>query len=223
MTLPDADNDSNSNINTYNQTVKINRCVVCGHDQGNMRGTILLSHTVSPQFQNPFTARHCLLVCYFYHVKAGKNYHKRMQRTDDALRTDPETAPPELIDKRVQVRSIATALLKWKHHLPVDRIAEYESLLCEWYELPQPQPQQTVTGTANDVDDDTATATTTSITTAGSPTLTTTAQLQLASELESHRPNPKYISGPTLVMEFFGFLFKYLFGSISLATQESQK
>jgi hypothetical protein len=40
------------------------------------------------------------------------------------------------------------------------------------------------------------------ITTAATPTLKA-AQLQTASELESRLPNPKYISGPTLVMESF--------------------
>jgi hypothetical protein len=189
----DSDNDNNnSNINTYNQTIKANCCVICGHDRDYMRHYVVpfCYRTLFPQNFKTHLPHDIVLVCANHHVKAGRKYHKRMQRIEDNLRTDPDTAAPELIDKRVhQIRSSATALLKFKNKLPLERIAEYESLLCEWYELPQPQPQETVHDDAT-------------ITKSASPTLTT-AQLQAASELESRRPNPKYISGPTLVMESF--------------------
>jgi hypothetical protein len=192
----DTDSNDNSNVNTYNQTIKANCCVICGHDQDYMRHYVVpfCYRTLFPQNFKTHLPHDIVLVCANHHVKAGRKYHKRMQRIEDDLRTDPDTAAPELIDKRVhQIRSSATALLRFRNKLPLDRIAEYESLLCEWYGLPQPQPA----GTANDGDDPAAT-----ITTAAPPALTT-AQLQTASELESRRPNPKYISGPTLVMESF--------------------
>jgi hypothetical protein len=187
----DGDADDN-NINTYNQTIKANCCVICGHDRDYMRHYVVpfCYRTLFPQNFKTHLPHDIVLVCANHHVKAGRKYHKRMQRIEDDLRTDPDTAAPELIDKRVhQIRSSATALLKFKDKLPLERIAEYESLLREWYELPQPQPQETVQDDAT-------------IATDAPPTLTT-AQLQTASELESRRPNPKYISGPTLVMESF--------------------
>jgi hypothetical protein len=198
----DGRDNENNNVNTYNQTIKANCCVICGHDQDYMRHYVVpfCYRTLFPQNFKTHLPHDIVLVCANHHVKAGRKYHKRMQRIEDDLRTDPETAAPELIDKRVhQIRSSATALLKFRDKLPLDRIADYESLLCEWYELPQPQPQPQPqpTATANDGDDDTT------ITTDPPPILLTTAQLQTASELESRRPNPKYISGPTLVMESF--------------------
>lgn len=195
--VPEPKQQDDSNINTYNQTIKMNCCVVCGHNQDYMRHYVVpfCYRSLFPQNFKTHLPHDIVLVCAQHHVKAGRKYHKRMQRIEDDLRTDPETAAPELIDKRVhQVRSSATALLKWKDRLPLDRIAEYESLLCEWYELPQPQTTVIGTTTNDSVHDDT--------TTDAPPTLTT-AQLQAASELESRRPNPKYISGPTLVMESF--------------------
>jgi hypothetical protein len=195
----DSDNDNTHNNNTmlnmYNQTVKANCCVVCGHDQDYMRHYVIpfCYRTLFPESYKTHLPHDIVLVCSKHHVTAGKKYFKRMKKIEDALRTDPETAPPELLDKRVhQIQSSAKALLHFKDKMPLDRIAAYESLLCEWYELPQPQETETSTGNS---DDDTAATTTTA------PTTLTTAQLQTASELESRRPNPKFISGPTLVME----------------------
>jgi hypothetical protein len=195
----DTDADNGNNINTYNQTIKANCCVICGHDRDYMRHYVVpfCYRTLFPQNFKTHLPHDVVLVCANHHVKAGRKYHKRMQRIEDDLRTDPDTAAPELIDKRVhQIRSSATALLKFKDKLPLERIAEYEALLCEWYGLPQPQPQETAIGT----DDDTATAV---APIPAPPTPLTTAQLQTASDLESRRPNPKYISGPTLVMDSF--------------------
>jgi hypothetical protein len=199
----DTDGAGNGdNINTYNQTIKANCCVICGHDRDYMRHYVVpfCYRTLFPQNFKTHLPHDIVLVCANHHVKAGRKYHKRMQRIEDDLRTDPDTAAPELIDKQVhQIRSSATALLKFRDKLPLDRIADYEALLCEWYELPQPEPHPTITETANDkMHDDTAT-----ITTEAPPSALTTALLQTASELESRRPNPKYISGPTLVMDSF--------------------
>jgi hypothetical protein len=185
-----------NNLNTYNQTVKENRCVVCGHNQDYMRHYVVpyCYRSLFPQHFKTHLPHDIVLVCASNnncHVRAGRKYCKRMNRLHDELRQsqglDPETAQPEIIDKRVhQVRSSATAMLKWRDKLPRDKISEYESLLCEFYGLSQSQ-QQDVPNDANDDDDDVP--------------LLTTAQLQAASELESRSPNPKYISGPTLVME----------------------
>ena len=55
---------------------------------------------------------------------------------EDALRHDPATAALEILDQRMhRIRSAATALIKWRSKLPDKRIAEYESLLREWYGL----------------------------------------------------------------------------------------
>jgi hypothetical protein len=97
--------------------------------------------TLFPKFQNAFTARHCPGLC----QPSREGWSQISQAHAENRRRfahRPDTAAPELIDKRVhQIRNSATALLKFKD-VTLERIAEYEALLCEWYGLPQPQPQE---------------------------------------------------------------------------------
>jgi hypothetical protein len=94
-----------------------------------------------------------------------------MHKMECALREDPETAPPEILDRRLHnIRSSALALQKYKEKLPPKKVTEYEVLLRDWFGLTEDQEL-------------------------------TALHLQEADEIESRLPNPKYISGATLVLE----------------------
>jgi hypothetical protein len=83
---------------------------------------LLLSHTVSQNFKTHLPHDIVLVCIANHHVKAGRKYHKRMQRIEDDLRTDRIPRRNSLTSVH-QIRNSATALLKFKDKLPLERIA----------------------------------------------------------------------------------------------------
>lgn len=178
-----APNNKNAQQVQYNITEKQNVCVVCGADKNFMRHYVVpyCYRSLLPSSFKTHLPHDVVLTCAVCHVVTEQHSQRRMRLIEQALRgADPDnTAVPVLVDGRLQnVRSGANALLKWKNQLPAARVREYEALLRDWFSL------------ADDDDD-----------AVDDPAEITVEQLQTASEIESRLPNPKYISGPALVME----------------------
>lgn len=127
----------------YNQNFKINQCVVCGADERYMRHYVV-PYVYRSQFPSAYKTHlphDVVLLCPECHVTVEKASQRRMRSLEQALRqqlsVDPKlTSQPFFVDPRLhKVQSSAFALLRWKHTLPESRVAEYESLLREWWDL----------------------------------------------------------------------------------------
>jgi hypothetical protein len=162
------------NLVTYNRGPKVNQCVVCGVERDYMRHYVVphCYRSLLPKSFKTHLPHDVVLLCAAdCHVRAERRTHQRRMRMERKLRVDPETEPPQIVNRQLHhIQSSAQALLKWKDKLPAHRIVEYQNLLVDWFHL-------------DSID------------------ALTDQHLTQASQIEARRPNPKYIPGPMLVME----------------------
>jgi hypothetical protein len=122
----------------YNQAIKKNQCVVCGADKHFMRHYVVpyCYRSLWPERFKAHLSHDVVLLCPECQLDADKQSQAKKKILEDTLRTDPETAHEHVIDRELyNVRGAASALLRWKHKLPPERILEYQTMLCSWLQL----------------------------------------------------------------------------------------
>jgi hypothetical protein len=157
----------------YFTSPKTNQCVVCGAGKYYMRFYVVpfCYRTLFPDSYKEHLSHDIVLTCADCHVRAEQSSQGRRRQLEAALRIDPSTAVPQTVQYHLQtVCRQASALLKWREKLPADRLVAYTASLREHFGM-------------TDAD----------------ANLTTT-QLEEAAALTYHTPNPRYVSGPDLVV-----------------------
>ena len=169
----------------YNQSLKENKCVICGVDKDYRRHYIVpyCYRSRFPQRFKTHMPHDVVILCPDCHVTAQQISHGRMQELEDRLRggkNNMVSAQPAWNDPVLtKVRSAACALLRRRDQLPDDKIREYTAVVRDYFHDTQQQ---------KNAKDDCRLA-------------LTIEQLQQASQVEPRQPNPQYISGPDLVMQ----------------------
>ena len=157
----------------YNTAIKANRCVVCGATANYMRHYVVPAayRTLFPDDYKTHLSHDVVLTCAPCHVSAEQDVHHRRQRLEAAVRTDPVTAKPMILDRHKQrIAKEAAALLQQRHHMPAARIAACTAHVRQFWQLDDEEPL-------------------------GTDLLVQT------SEMSYTTPNPLYIPGPVLVVQ----------------------
>jgi len=122
---------------TYIKTEKQNVCVSCG------KGDHIMKHYVVPyayrQLFPPKYKSHLshdiVILCPTCHLHSEQQTQLRSKEIDEMHRSliaeeDDNTSQKFLIDKKLsRIRSAGLTLMNWKHKVPPERIAEYESMV----------------------------------------------------------------------------------------------
>lgn len=147
----------------YNRSIKQNRCVACGSTEQYMRHYVVPScyRIHFPHVYKTHMPHDVVLLCPSCQIPAQKanqrqqrqlereynnnnsNNHRHRRLENEAVSIDDlqhhniidDTTNKYVINSHLQhLQSIATALTKWKDRLPPDRVNEYETTLCEWFQ-----------------------------------------------------------------------------------------
>lgn len=171
----------------YVTTDKRNQCVVCGSEELHIRHYVVpfVYRTLLPKEYKSHMSHDIVIVCAKCHVECSRETHFRMNELESRYPRQPQF----LVDQHLQqVHKDASALLKWRKKLPLDRIEEYEDLVRR-YLIKQAK------------NDD---ALLTDLASAGELTI---AHMQKALDdtAETYRiPNPRYVPGSELVINGLG-------------------
>lgn len=194
---------STISLREYNSSIKQNRCVGCGAERDYMKHYIVpySYRTLFPDHFKTHLPHDIVILCASRcHLRAQQAVHYRMNTLEHRERQrrqnmdlHPTSGQAELVDLyKYRVRSAATALLQWKAKLPENKIAAYERLVCEWArnnksECPGDDDNENTIDAAD----------------AGNSSLTPTLeQLETASLLQCRSPNPHFVSGAELIVDF---------------------
>lgn len=218
--IDDQNDCHEKGMGTYQQSIKSNRCVVCGNEKDYRRHYIVpyCYRTHFPERFKTHLPHDVVILCPTCHVRAQELSTERMKELEDSLRRihanhDPIqmslSAQPSLVQESLhQVRNAACALLRWREQLPSQRVMEYESLVRQYYENPSPSSSSDTLPLSSSVrpllrDDD-----------------ITVDHLRALSQMETRIPNPHYIPGSELVARELG-LRKHATGNLSNSTIRS--
>jgi hypothetical protein len=159
---------------SYNQSLKENRCFVCGDDDAGYMRHYVVPYSYRRRFPVQYKTHlphDVVITCPACHVRAEQASAARQRDLEDAARRDAALPPgserPEICDRgKNAIRSAALALRKRRQELPAGRIAECENLVRQWADAELTE----------DV-------------------------LERAAGLETRRPNPAFVSGVDLVVQ----------------------
>ena len=157
----------------YHTAPKANQCVVCGAQEHYMRHYVVpfCYRTLFPDDYKTHLSHDVVLTCADCHVRAEQYTQQRRNRLEKAVRKDPRTAVPQIVNRsRQTLAKKALALLNQIHHMPPDRIAQCQADVRDFLQLPADQDL-------------------------------TNEHLKQVSSMEYTEPNPNYIPGPILVVE----------------------
>jgi exonuclease 3'-5' domain-containing protein 2 len=122
----------------FNKSIKENVCVVCGHDEYFMRHYIVpySCRALFPEKFKMHMAHDVVILCPDCHLECKHIATNRMKFLEKQSRRDPKTAIPSFTNQKLyKVKSVATALLKWRPKLPPQAIDEYEQLVRDHFQL----------------------------------------------------------------------------------------
>eukprot|EP00934_Nitzschia_sp_Nitz4_P000227 Nitzschia sp. Nitz4//scaffold20_size174350//132919//133986//NITZ4_002120-RA/size174350-processed-gene-0.68-mRNA-1//1//CDS//3329541863//227//frame0 len=158
---------------SFNQSDKINQCVVCGDGDKYMRHYIVpyCYRTLFPAAYKTHLPHDIVLLCPDCHLHAEQATQRRQKELEQRVRQPQDDPRPVIFHRRRnQVRSAALALKDPSRKLPPPQIERYQALIREYYNL--------------------------------SPTATLSAKLlEMASALQVNTTNPNYVPGADLVVQ----------------------
>jgi hypothetical protein len=184
-------------LREYNASPKMNICVVCGAAENFVRHYVVpfCYRTLFPAAYKEHLPHDVVLLCVHCHMAADQHVQKRKKQWEHEARcrrlqrmpllANDDSALETLVDRELyQVRSLATALFKSRAHLPSHRIVECEAAIRTWLSW----------NGLSEAD-------------ARNEPLSQT-EITQAMNIEYRIPNPRYISGPTLIAEEILYLHR---------------
>jgi len=157
----------------YGKSVKKNICVACGGEENHMRFYIVPYpyRCLFPQRYKSHISHDVVLLCADCHLRCAHQSQLRMNEMED--RYMPE-ARYETDHELYKVRSSALALMNWRHQIPEEKIAFHESTVRAYFEK-EGEPVKEAEELSKE-------------------------QLQKAIDIDYRIENPKFVSGPELVV-----------------------
>lgn len=170
----------------YNNSIKENRCVVCGESEAGYARHYIVPYVYRSLFPYRYKSHmphDIVILCPDCHVEAERNVHIRRNALEATARRkarlSKDSARPVLIDRKIRgVKRAAATLLQFRDKLPEQRVHDLETRIrkSHWF--------WELAGGKGDSE----------------PPLDEHL-LQQAQTLEDEVPNPEFVPGPQLVVD----------------------